>query len=47
MNSSNIQENEKVTIIMNLLVHDGVKFVQTINDTEPENARQALGCYKM
>ena len=36
-NSSNIQDNEKVSIILNLLDRDELHFMQTLNEEEQQS----------
>ena len=38
-----MQEREKVEIIMNWLGQESLRFVQTLNNKEKENAEQAKG----
>ena len=45
-NSYNIQDNEKVPIILNLLCREGLQFTETLNDGEQEKYKTSMGLFK-
>ena len=46
-NSYNIQDNEKVPVILNLLCREGLQFTETLNDGEQEKYKTSMGLFKV
>ena len=43
----NIQESKNVPILIKCLGHEGLRFVQTLNDEEKQKCKTSLGLFKV
>ena len=46
-NNYNIQESDRVPIILNWLGHEGFRFVQMLNNEEQEKYKTSTGIFKI